>query len=931
MGNATSIGATLQSVESRSVRRWSIVAAVAGAAVLVCAGAVVAVSRRSSNGHAVAPVAIDARWSGCVRLDAVHCARDPRSPLHLFLPSTSPAVVSITDERGAAVSFGAVGAVLDRTVYAVAGEPRGTLRVTFVSQAYGVASVDDDPADAALGEIDALRKQGRFTEAVVAADARLERVTGRTAVRGWYLSARAAFASGDAASAATRFSRMAAQAKDLGFDDDEAIGRLAAAFVLSARLGKVTDALAFVDDADGFWSAHPQHRAPWLYYRASVFLNGASHRKAIADLEEAARLFRMLDNRVEALNATSALSTVFATLGRPADALALVASTGRDTLPKDGCSSFFFANNSLFASLRSAEKASPPWSRNEAARSHALAEAEAWIAFLRSFPPDACADRASLSLTRVHEAEHAKLRADTPTLDRLLREARVASERRLPVVDLAWLELELERAVDRNDVALAEKHAAKLLADGRALDNAHSVWAAHMGRARLHRARRINVSRSALESAEAELDRTVRDVAVGDGRNAFLSAHEASAAALFDLLLETRAFDDAQRVARSSARRALEAAATAFDATQTLTPSQHEALREYREVKLRNEASVAHDWELPVAEVTLAREARARALNQARRALEGAFANAGTLHASSVVTAPPPRGEAYLAVHPTPSGYAALLQTAGAFRVARVDEAVEPKDREAAAARLLQSATNDLPEGTLVHLTAYGPLRPLDWAKLPVDALGTTLLARFGLVEHLGLSDASPSPRFDTSYVIADATLDLPFSAREGAFVHARVPSMELRGNAATRLAVVEAFEHSDFVHYAGHGRFAGADGFESELLLAGGTALSVSDVLLLGHVPTIAVLSGCELARSDDAFGESFGIAQAMLARGSHFAVAPSRKVKDELAERFVHALYTEGSLTEETLPARVRGALRTLAREVPEEDWSTFRLLAR
>ena len=332
-----------------------------------------------------------------------------------------------------------------------------------------------------------------------------------------------------------------------------------------------------------------------------------------------------------------------------------------------------------------------------------------------------------------------------------------------------------------------------------------------------------------------------------------------------------------------------------------------------------------------MAEVTLAREARARALNQARRALEGAFANAGTLHASSVVTAPPPRGEAYLAVHPTPSGYAAHLQTAGAFRVARVDEAVEPKDREAAAARLLQSATNDLPEGTLVHLTAYGPLRPLDWAKLPVDALGTTLLARFGLVEHLGLSDASPSPRFDTSYVIADATLDLPFSAREGAFVHARVPSMELRGNAATRLAVVEAFEHSDFVHYAGHGRFAGADGFESELLLAGGTALSVSDVLLLGHVPTIAVLSGCELARSDDAFGESFGIAQAMLARGSHFAVAPSRKVKDELAERFVHALYTEGSLTEETLPARVRGALRTLAREVPEEDWSTFRLLAR
>jgi CHAT domain-containing protein len=142
---------------------------------------------------------------------------------------------------------------------------------------------------------------------------------------------------------------------------------------------------------------------------------------------------------------------------------------------------------------------------------------------------------------------------------------------------------------------------------------------------------------------------------------------------------------------------------------------------------------------------------------------------------------------------------------------------------------------------------------------------------------------------------------------------------------------VQEALESGDFLHYAGHGRFAGADGFESELLLAGGSTLAVSDVLLLARTPTIAVLSGCELAKSDDASGESFGIAQALLSRGTSFAIAPSRTVKDELAERFVRALYKDGPFDEEQVAGRMHEALAELARDVPHEDWSTFRLLAR
>jgi CHAT domain-containing protein len=725
---------------------------------------------------------------------------------------------------------------------------------------------------------------------------------------------------------------MASRAHELSLDDDEAIGRLTAAFVESTRLGKLSEALALVDDRDGFWIGRPEHRATWLYYRATVFMYGAAHRNAIADLTEARGLFAQLEHREEALDATATLSSVYAALGRDDEALRLVSSVDRTTLPTDGCVAFFFANNAAFASLRSAERATPPWSRNDAARARALEEAASWLAFLRAFPTGACSDEGARSLTDVHEAEHAKLAGLTSRLDELLVHATMRRELRLPVVELAWAELELARASELHDLAAGERIAARLLKDAEALDQPHSAWAAHMALARLHRRRSMALARRELEAAEAILDRTLHDVAVGDGRNAFLSAHEASAAELFDLLLETHAYDDALRLARKSARRAIDAAAAAFTSAGARSAAQEAALRTYREVKVQTEEAAAHDWELPTHEVADARQRRGDDLREARRALEAAFDERREVQATVVPDdLKPAADEALLAVHPTSGGYAALVIDRSGARVARVTRDINPGEREAVARELLRGTVAQLAEGTTVHLTAYGPLRPFDWTHAALDDLGTPLVARFALVEHLGLGPTPTLSRNGAAVVVADAAGDLPYAAREGAFVRERLSADELRGEQATRVAVTRAIESSSFVHYAGHGRFAGADGFESELLLASGSTLSVSDVLLLDRVPAVAVLSGCELARSDDASGESFGIAQAMLARGGRYAIAPSRTVKDTLAERFVHALYEDGPLDEAIVPRRMQAALRALATELPHEDWSTFRLLAR
>jgi hypothetical protein len=669
-------------------------------------------------------------------------------------------------------------------------------------------------------------------------------------------------------------------------------------------------------------------------------MNAANHRKAVADLRESIELHRVLGNTAEATGAAATLSSVYATLGRPLDALELVRATPRESLPMSGCTAYFFANNATFASLRAAERASVPWSRDPAARSAAITEAEGWLARLAREPDDRCSDRAARDLTRVHAAELAWLRGDPDALGRALRDHREAPAATLPVVEIDWRELELHDAVARRADADVARLAAALLDDAERFEQPHAAWAAHMARARALGGRDPKRARADLIAAERVLDRTLADVAVGDGRNAFLSAHEASAAALFDSFLQAGELEAAAAVVERSARRAIASATRAFTGSRERTPDETHALDAYLEVKVRAEEAASHDWELPTNGLREARERRARELADARRALEAAFAkghpsafDSGAERLDGAALRTPEDDDAMLYVHPSTTGYAAVLRTRRASRSARIEGpiGVGVGDRERAASRIARELLGPLPRGTRLHVVAYGPLRPLDWSKLAVDDAGTLLVEQVALIEHLGLGDADAASPATGAVVVADATLDLPYAAREGALVHERVGGALLAGSAATRSAVAGALESSTFVHYAGHGRFAGADGFESELLLANGSTLAVSDVLLLGRVPQLAVLSGCELSRSDDASGESFGVAQALLARGARFAIAPSRKVRDELAERFVHELYAGGALTEATVVDRMANALRKLARDVPADDWSTFRLLAR
>ena len=106
--------------------------------------------------------------------------------------------------------------------------------------------------------------------------------------------------------------------------------------------------------------------------------------------------------------------------------------------------------------------------------------------------------------------------------------------------------------------------------------------------------------------------------------------------------------------------------------------------------------------------------------------------------------------------------------------------------------------------------------------------------------------------------------------------------------------AVARELPAADLLHYAGHGRFAGREGWGSSLPLARGGRLSIGDILALASVPSRVVLSGCDAAREgEEASAESLGLAQAFVVAGATFAIAPVRPVSDALAARMSEALY--------------------------------------
>ena len=112
----------------------------------------------------------------------------------------------------------------------------------------------------------------------------------------------------------------------------------------------------------------------------------------------------------------------------------------------------------------------------------------------------------------------------------------------------------------------------------------------------------------------------------------------------------------------------------------------------------------------------------------------------------------------------------------------------------------------------------------------------------------------------------------------------------------ASAEAVRDRLATADLLHYAGHGTYSGFGGWESSLLLAEETRLTLGDLLALKRVPTWVVLSGCDTGRSSaETPVEGLGLAHAFLLAGSQAVVASTGPAADRTVPAFFAELYRQ------------------------------------
>jgi CHAT domain-containing protein len=138
------------------------------------------------------------------------------------------------------------------------------------------------------------------------------------------------------------------------------------------------------------------------------------------------------------------------------------------------------------------------------------------------------------------------------------------------------------------------------------------------------------------------------------------------------------------------------------------------------------------------------------------------------------------------------------------------------------------------------------------------------------------------------------------------------------------------ALSASSFLSFSGHATYAGADGWDSALLLAGGERLGVADILALQQAPSLVVLSGCETGREGEHGGPGgLGLSDAFIASGARAVVASNRRVRDDDGERMMRALGPALAAHPADAAQALREAQTTILREAPTVDWSAYRVL--
>jgi len=768
-----------------------------------------------------------------------------------------------------------------------------------------------------------LRRKGESARALAQLDARAQQRAGTCDARVAGVRGRLLLDLDRAEEAVEALSESVRRKREAGLVSGALDDTLAMAHVLTHRVRDFRRARAALRDAALPGSIHDEGRARLPYYRGRLDLETGNLRAALQGFAEAEPRAERLGMARLMLHVRDARIEVLETLGRHAEARTLLdVLLADDATGLEGCDRAGLLVRAGWLGLLTEERPSERTRR-------LLGEAVELRAGRCRRPHLEANARLNLALAALREGD-----ADGAALQ-LAEAARVHPEpdaRLLPW----WRDLEGRLALLRGEGEAARRVYEGLLAGATAPE---ARWRARVGRAHvLDALGRGEDALADLVAAERVLDEQQLRIPLGEGRGAYLGDRARSARALVDLLLRLGRPGEACDAARRARGRVL-AALRAVQRVGALDPPRRrrweDRLTSYRKARTALEATREAHRLAP----TAGRSALAAQLEREeaglRRALDAAYqVLAGVDTPMHGALAAPARGTVLLVYHPVGAGWAGFAKTDSdtmARRLGAVDGAASPA---ALARMLLEPFGAALEEADRIHVLAYGGLLGVDVHALPWRGRPLAEHREVAYASDLpGAVRADPEQPPRLALVVADPGGNLRGARgdaeRTEAVLRARPAwtTLGLRQRAATRRALLAGIGRASLLHFSGHARFAGAEGWESRLELAGRDALSVGDILSLPRVPPDVVLSGCETARTDASVpAPTLGLGHAFLAAGALRVVATARPVEDALAARFGRALYRHGF---PDVASAFFAAQRTVAAECGGCDWAAYRLL--
>ena len=697
--------------------------------------------------------------------------------------------------------------------------------------------------------------------------------------------------------------------------------------IVKRRFAAVRKALAGLRLPPG---SPAESRFQVAYYHGLLAEMEGDYRSALAGVQKAAEIAERVKMDRQQWLAEEELALLLRKIGRAREAAQLFERLRRTPHPEDSCEEAQILNNQAWSVLL-AREAGESFGDPTPLFEQALATYETcyrftpemrlniWINLALAHLQEGRLEPAKDLLARAHElAPHP---APLYTLWRLDLEARIALREDRPVEslglfdDLETLAVETSSPDGRLRAAFGQAQAYEALGD---------------------RAAALEI----LQEAEALLDEQSLQIPVQEGRETFMAMRQSIVSRHIEILLGQGRTAEALTTARHARSRMLRQLERS-DRLAHLAPDRRarweRLLAEYQERRAALEERAQDDWKLPADQLRREQAARRAEAKAVQEILDQAFLALDVSGEPREATLPPPRpGELILIWSPLSRGWIGFAADGETIATHRFDLPAGVLSQPAELARrLLYPFRAAIEKAERIRILPSGPLQGVDVHALPFA--GDILLAGRPVVYGLDLPVPSDPARSMGRHalLVANPRDDLPGALAEGRTVRKALEAgsrpwitEELHSTAASAETVRKRLAAADLLHYAGHGTFSGFGGWDSSLLLAGDTRLTLGDLLALERVPAWVVLSSCNTGRASTEIPvESLGLAHAFLLAGSRAVVASTRPAADRTTPAFFAELYRQWNGEPDLAVAFQRAQLAWRQRN-PREDWPGFRL---